>query len=481
LARWFGIALPRVLPIPFPNVSTGSIVFLPTDPDFWEDLLLFIEEGRVIPIVGEGVVNFGPDDKSLYDHLAIGLAERLQIPSDTLPAHPTLNDVVCRHLLRGGTRNVIYTRLHRLIRDECPEPGAALRALARISAFNLFISTTFDPLLENALNAQRYGGQPMTQRLAFFPEAALKDLPTRKAELSRATVFHLLGSVSPSPEYVVWDEDDLEFICALQQHLPVMEKLARDLKEHGLLVLGLNFSDWLVRFFLRITKQARLSEARANTEVLAVGPSTGSSEGMVMFFGGVSRNIQVIECDPSAFVLELERRWTEKHPLVEGGKGEFVAPPENEMPDGAIFMSYAREDEEIARKVKGGLERCGCVVWYDRERLKPGGNWHNNLQDEVQGRCALFLSIISRTTESAPAGYFHQERHWAAEWQPMFSEGEEFYIPIVIDDAPIPAKREPRIFRSVQVTILPGGEVTPEFGEQMRTLQEKRRSATTVQ
>ena len=156
--------------------------FVPTDPDFWEDLLTFIEEGRVIPIIGEGVVNFAPDDKSLYDWLATGLAERLQIPPDTLPVHPTLNDVVCRHLLRGGTRNVVYTRLQRLLRDQCPEPGSALRALARISAFNLFISTTFDPLLENALNAQRYGGQPMTQRLAFFPEAALKDLPARKAE-----------------------------------------------------------------------------------------------------------------------------------------------------------------------------------------------------------------------------------------------------------------------------------------------------------
>lgn len=457
------------------------MAFVPTDPDFWEDLLTFIEEGRVIPIVGEAVVKFGPEDKNLYDWLARGLAECLQVPVETLPVQPTLNDVVCRHLLRGGTRNVVYTRLQRLLRDECPEPGLALRALARISAFNLFISTTFDPLLENALNALRYGGQPMTQRLAFFPESALKDLPARKAELSRATVFHLLGYVSPSPEYVVWEEDALEFVCALQQHLPVMEKLARDLKEHGLLVLGLNFSDWLVRFFLRITKQSRLSEARANTEVLAVGPAAGPSEGMVLFFGGVSRCIHVIECDPSAFVLELERRWGEKHPAVEGGRGEFVALPEHEMPTGAVFMSYAREDEEAARKLKGGLERYGCVVWYDRERLKPGGNWHNNLKDEVQGRCALFLSVISRTTEGAPAGYFHQERFWAAEWQPMFSEGEEFYIPVVIDDSPIPLRREPRTFRNVQVTVLPGGEVTPEFGEHMRLLQEKRRATSPVQ
>jgi hypothetical protein len=168
---------------------------------------------------------------------------------------------------------------------------------------------------------------------------------------------------------------------------------------------------------------------------------------MVMFFGGVSRNIHVISGDPREFVAELARRWREKYPVAE--VGEFAPLPDVEMPSGAIFLSYAREDEEAARQLKAGLERHGCLVWYDRERLKPGGNWHNNLREEVQGRCALFLSVISRTTESAPAGYFHQERNWAAEWQAMFSEGEEFYVPVIIDDSPLATKREPRSFRNI--------------------------------
>lgn len=449
----------------------------PTDDDFWEDLLIFIEEGKVIPVIGESVVTFGSDDRNLYQWLAVRLAEKLQVSPDTLPDNPTLNDVVCRHLLNGGTRNVIYTRLQRLLRDEPPVPGASLRALASISAFNLFLTTTFDPLLENALNAERYGGQALTQKLSFFPEAAEKDLPSRKAGLSRATVYHLLGSISPSPEYVVWEEDALEFVCALHQHLPVMEKLARDLKEHGLLILGLNFSDWLVRFFLRITKQSRLSESRTNTEVLALGPRAGASDSMVLFFGGVSRNIQVIAGDPADFIAELGRRWRERHPITEGTASEFVPPPELEMPAGSIFLSYAREDEDAARRLKAGLERYGCTVWYDRERLKPGGNWHNHLQEEVQGRCALFLSVISRTTENAPAGYFHQERNWASEWQAMFSEGEEFYVPVIIDDSPLVTKREPRSFRNIQATSLPGGEVTEDFGKHLRALQQKRLAA----
>jgi len=448
-----------------------------TDSDFWEDLLIFIEEGRVIPVVGESIVTFGDDDQNLYQWLAKRLADKLQVPLESLPGNPTLNDVVVRHLLNGGSRNIVYTRLHRVLRDECPTPGTILRELASISAFNLFLTTTFDPLLENALNTARYGEKTQTQRVSFFPEAGDKDLPVRMTGLTRATVYYLLGCVSPSPEYVVWEEDALEFVCALHQHLPVMEKLARDLKEHGLLMLGLNFSDWLVRFFLRITKQSRLSESRSNTEVLALGSAGAMPESMVLFFGGVSRNIQVIAGDPAEFVAELGRRWREKHPATEGTRSEFVLPPELEMPAGAIFMSYAREDEDAARRLKAGLERHGCVVWYDRERLKPGGHWSNHLEDEVKGRCSLFLSIVSRTTENAPSGYFHQERNWAAEWAAMFSEGEEYYVPVIIDDSPLATKREPRSFRRVQATSLPDGEVTESFGRYLYALQQKRLAA----
>ena len=55
---------------------------LSIDSDFWEDLLDFIENGKVIPVIGEGVVTFGDDDRNLYAALATGLAEKLQVPAN---------------------------------------------------------------------------------------------------------------------------------------------------------------------------------------------------------------------------------------------------------------------------------------------------------------------------------------------------------------------------------------------------------------
>ena len=53
----------------------------------------------------------------------------------------------------------------------------------------------------------------------------------------------------------------------------------------------------------------------------------------------------------------------------------------------------------------------------------------------------------------------------------------EFYIPVVIDDAPLPASREPRGFSQIQATALPGGAITPAFAERLLDLQRKAMSA----
>ncbi len=135
--------------------------------DFWEDLLVLIEGGKVLPVVGQGVTTMGPDDSLLAPWLARRLAQRLNLPDDSLPPQPTLNDVVCRHLVAGGQAGLVYTRLFRILRNESPVPGPTLERLANIVGFRLFISTTFDSLLAQALNAKRYGGQAATRVCAY--------------------------------------------------------------------------------------------------------------------------------------------------------------------------------------------------------------------------------------------------------------------------------------------------------------------------
>ena len=133
------------------------------------------------------------------------------------------------------------------------------------------------------------------------------------------------------------------------------------------------------------------------------------------------------------------------------------------MPRGAIFISYAREDEAAAKRLKTGLESYGCTVWYDRERLQSGTNFHHSLEDEVKRNCALFLSVVSSATESQAEAYFHLERNWAAqraERRPDHGRFEFYHLVIVDDLSRAEIRREPRLFSGCQCERLPGGNIT---------------------
>jgi hypothetical protein len=88
----------------------------------------------------------------------------------------TLNDVVCNYLNQQRRREEAYTRLRSIMREVTLAPPMALRQLAQITDFDLFITTTFDPLLEQAVNLERFAGQPHAEVIAYAPNR-VSDLP----------------------------------------------------------------------------------------------------------------------------------------------------------------------------------------------------------------------------------------------------------------------------------------------------------------
>jgi hypothetical protein len=170
------------------------------DEDAWDDLLNYIEERRVIPIIGPDLLRVQTDRglRPLYEWLAEKLAARLQVDATGLPQPLNLNDVVCSYLGQRGRREEAYTRLRSIMREVEFEPPLALRQLAQITDFDLFVTTTFDPLLEKAVNLERYGGQPGCEVIAYAPNR-VADLPTERSQLKRAVVYHMLGRSRPRP------------------------------------------------------------------------------------------------------------------------------------------------------------------------------------------------------------------------------------------------------------------------------------------
>ena len=109
------------------------------DDDAWEDLLNYIEEKRVIPIVGPELLRVETESgpRLLYDWLAEKFAMRLNVDPRTLPSPFTLNDVVCQFLAGRGRREEAYTRLRTILRETNFATPPALKQLAQITDFNL--------------------------------------------------------------------------------------------------------------------------------------------------------------------------------------------------------------------------------------------------------------------------------------------------------------------------------------------------------
>ena len=446
------------------------------DDDAWEDLLSFIEERRVIPIVGPELLKVetetGP--RLLYDWIAEKLAGKLNVDTAQLPQAYTLNDVVCWFLASRGRREEAYTRVRSILRDANFAPPLALRQLAQITDFDLFVTTTFDPLLEQAINNERFGGAQSSEVLAYSPNRVV-DLPTEREKLQRPVVYHLFGRLSASPTYVISDEDTLEFICALQSEHLTPEKLFHELEHNHLLFIGSSFTNWLARLFLRMAKRHRLSDPRDVGEVLADNHS-GNDGRLVAFLQQVSLRTRIYS-GAGKFVDELHRRWTTRHKpgeVISLGAQRFL-PPEREMPDNAIFISYAREDLAVVQKLKAGLDAAGIKTWFDLERLEGGDDYDRKIQRNI-ARCSYFIPIVSAATERRLEGYFRREWSYAIDRARNIAEGAIFILPVTIDatnggDAQVPDK-----FKAVHFTPLIGGEITPEFAQRLKDFLAARHS-----
>jgi hypothetical protein len=448
------------------------------DEDAWDDLLNYIEERRVIPIIGPDLLRVQTDRglRPLYEWLAEKLAVRLSVDTVGLPSPLTLNDVLCCYLGQRGRREEAYTRLRSIMREVQFEPPLALRQLAQITDFDLFVTTTFDPLLENAINLERYGGQTTADVIAYAPNR-VADLPVERSQLQRTVIYHLLGRLSASPTYVVSDEDMLEFICALQSEHLTPEKLFHELEHNHLLLIGSDFSNWLARLFLRMAKRKRLSDPRDVSEVFA-DDHTMQDGRLVSFLQQVSVRTRVYG-GAEAFVAELHQRWSQRQrpttPTAGAGSSpQRFLPPAREMPENAIFISYAREDLPAVQHLKAALDAAGLTTWFDLDRLEGGDDYDRKIRANI-GRCSFFLPVISAATQRRHEAYFRREWSYAVDRARNIADGGVFILPVCIDDTPEAAALVPEQFKALHIVRLPGGEPPPEFLRRLQDLFSARR------
>ncbi len=151
------------------------------------------------------------------------------------------------------------------------------------------------------------------------------------------------------------------------------------------------------------------------------------------------------------------------------------------MPDSAttaaVFLSYAREDTDAARRIADALRGFGVEVWFDQNELRGGDTWDQKIRGQIR-TCTLFMAVISANTQQRTEGYFRREWKIAVERTHDMADGVPFIVPVVIDSTAESAALVPEQFMRVQWTRLAGGMPTPEFVAQVKRLLAPRRPAT---
>src|SRR5437762_1400281 len=69
----------------------------------------------------------------------------------------------------------------------------------------------------------------------------------------------------------------------------------------------------------------------------------------------------------------------------------------------AVFLSYAREDADAARKIAEALRQGGVEVWFDETELRGGDAWEQKICRQIRA-CALFLPVLSANTRARRKG-----------------------------------------------------------------------------
>jgi len=137
----------------------------------------------------------------------------------------------------------------------------------------------------------------------------------------------------------------------------------------------------------------------------------------------------------------------------------------------AVFLSYASQDAEVAKKICEALRAVGVEVWFDQNELVGGDAWDQKIRRQIK-ECALFVPIISANTQSRTEGYFRLEWRLADQRTHLMAKGRAFLLPIVIDGTRDADAHVPDSFTEVQWTRLPGGEAPEKFCARVQRLLE---------
>lgn len=371
----------------------------------WNSLVATLRRGQSVLVLGPEIpvgsalrnaAGAPPDDSSFSDELARALASELEDENQHAGGKNLAALAQQYEDTEGFGASALRAKAARFYNQASFEPSAVHTTLASLP-FPLILTTCQDPLLKRSL--LEAGKAPISQRYHLRgdkrqnPEFMLPESP------ATPVVFHLFGDSAEPSSLVLSDNDILDFLIGIvSENPPLPNSLLRVLKRPGqtFLFVGFGIRHWHLRILLKVILRAlelnRTGSAIAAEPLRSLVPT--DRDDTILFYQRGMR-VEVEDSDVGTFLEGLSKRLE--------SEGGFDAVPAPLGPCPRVFISYAREDRELAARVHAALLAAHFDPWLDQDALVGGEDWDAHIESELRATdftLVLYTPAFCRKSDS---------------------------------------------------------------------------------
>lgn len=400
----------------------------------WNYLLDAIDKERVVPIIGDEFFYISDDDSEaecrVDNYLIRELCNRFKIDfnnADFVTIAEAIEVENFRNRRNAGSKTDLYYEIDSILRRSKIKCRSNIEDFLSIGKFPLILTTSYIPGLESILSAS-YG----EITIKTYDQSSRNDIDNNLSS-AKPTLYYLFGKESRvNKSYMVTDDDFLDYLHRWHNSETRPRQISSYLSGKFLLVLGCNYPNWLFRFFWHSIKNFSLTTTSDMQGVVTRNNANQDLE-LARFLSRIQT--EIFE-NSNIFIKEFFERWD---------KRRFISTPPLPEPEIDVFLSYADEDKEEARKVAKKLEDFGASVWFDKTSLISSDIFENVIEDRIT-KAKRFVPIISQTTLKPGRRFFRKE--WAMAIREMdFRYGMPYFAPIIIDNSDINCEQIPKPFK----------------------------------
>lgn len=136
----------------------------------------------------------------------------------------------------------------------------------------------------------------------------------------------------------------------------------------------------------------------------------------------------------SPFILIYKEPINEMFSLLESKLGLIAK--ESIKARGQVFLSYSRQDGDVAENIYNCLTRDGFKVWFDKKNLEIGQDWNLEIVKAIRQSVAIIILLSSHSVNKR--GYFQKELKRSLEVAEEIPEGGIYILPVKLDNCAVP-------------------------------------------